>query len=92
MLKNTFWTTITALVLIISYIVYAHPDEIVMPSVHNKIMHDVQPVCAGYPGGICESCTVGQCGGKDSLPQTDIYVSPIQAISNEQIIYSEAGK
>lgn len=21
--------------------------------------------CAGYPNGVCESCTIGQCGGKD---------------------------
>lgn len=24
--------------------------------------------CAGYPNGVCESCTLGQCTGKDATP------------------------
>ena len=27
-----------------------------------------QGQCAGYPDGICESCTLGQCTGKDATP------------------------
>src|SRR5579884_220926 len=31
-----------------------------------------QGPCAGYPNGICESCTIGQCGGKDAMTQSNV--------------------
>lgn len=31
-------------------------------------VHADQGVCLGYPDGVCESCTIGQCNGKDITP------------------------
>lgn len=37
--------------------------------VGNHLAHaDSNGKCAGYPNGVCESCTLGQCGGKDAIP------------------------
>lgn len=70
-MSKIIWGTVTILVGIAIYMMLFQPDIIVGGIVHaTPACTDTTTCgkCAGYPNGICESCTIGQCGGKDTTP------------------------
>ena len=68
-MSKIIWGLVTVLVGVAIYMMLFKPDIIVGGIVHAApACTDTTTCgkCAGYPNGVCESCTIGQCGGKDA--------------------------